>query len=145
MAEPEEERAINGAGSMTVSEVTGLVGLFNESLLAMEGRLVSKMDDSSRRAAERWVKHDLDSERLLKDIEHRFDTIEKALRDHVLIAEKRWAEDHDEELVLQARIKPVTSFATYIARNWRTILLIIVSLLAILGFSSDTLTRVLGG
>lgn len=135
----EPTQATESGGTMSVTEVTGLVQLFNNSLLAMEGRLIAKMDENSRRASERWAKHDLELEANTKRIVARFEKveasitlIEKSLKEHL-------DKEHDDELVVQARVKPITTVAGYIAKNWRTILLLIVSVLAILGFSGETL------
>jgi hypothetical protein len=144
----------NGANSMTVTEVTGLVQLFNNQLLAMEGRLSAKMDDNSRMASERWVKHDHDSERILGDIEKRFVNLEtefckqtsliaEDLKAHVAIADAHWKKEHDAEVALDARLTPVKGLIGYVRSNWKTILLLIVSVLAILGFSATTLENIL--
>jgi len=151
--EPQEELKPSN-GSMSVTEVTGLVQLFNNQLLAMEGRLVAKMDDNSRMASERWVKHDHDRERILEDIEKRFGKLEaemckqtaslaEDLKAHVAIADAYWAKERDEELILDARLTPVKGAVAYLRRNWKTILLVIVSILAVLGFSANTLEEIL--
>jgi len=140
----------SNSGSMSVTEVTGLVQLFNNSLLAMEGRLVAKMDDSSRLASERWIKHDRDSERIVGDIEKRIVTVQcelqkeidllaTTLKDHIGIANTHWEKEHEEEIRLDARLTPVKGALAYVRRNWKTILLVIMSILAVVGFSRDTL------
>lgn len=141
-------------GSMSVTEVTGLIQLFNNQLLAMEGRLSAKMDDNSRLASERWTKHDQDSERVLADIEKRFTKLEAELceqtsvlaaefKAHTQEAESRWKKERDEEIRLDARLTPVKGVIAYVRRNWKTILLLVVSVLAILGFSVNTLEEIL--
>jgi len=141
-------------GTMSVTEVTGLVQLFNNQLLAMEGRLSSKMDDNSRMASERWVKHDHDSERILADIEKRFIKMETEmckqtaaiaaeLKAHIAVADAYWAKEHEAEIALNARLTPVKGAVAYFRRNWKTILLVIVSILAVLGFSVNTLETIL--
>lgn len=137
-------------GSMSVTEVTGLVQLFNNQLIAMEGRLVAKMDDNSRMASERWVKHDHDAERILIDIEERFQKMQvefqkeikavaDGLKEHVDIANAHWSKEHDDEVRLNARLTPVKGLLAYVQRNWKTILLVMMSLLAVIGFSSETI------
>lgn len=128
----------NGSGGMTASEVTSLVNLFNGMLLAMEGRLTAKMDDNARAATERWAKHDYDAQVTLASWSDRFLKLEEALDRHL-------RQEEDEDLIVAARIKPVKTTIQYLASNWRTILLLIVSLLAILGFSTRTFQEIIGG
>lgn len=143
-------------GQLSVSDVMGLVRLFNDSLLAMETRLGAKMDDNSRAASDRWTKHDRDNERVLADIEKRFAKMEAEfckqtasiagdLKAHVAVAQERWDKEHDEELILDARLTPVKGAFAYLRRNWKTILLVIVSILAVLGFSVSTFQNILSG
>jgi hypothetical protein len=131
-------------GSMSVTEVTGLVNLFNGMLLAMEGRLITKMDDNSRMAEGRWARHDADSKKLCETFGDRFERIETVLKTTADALQEHLDKEHDEELRAEERVKPVKTIAQYVGRNWRTILLLIVSLLAVLGFSFDTLSRVSG-
>lgn len=151
----EQELPFSQNGQMSVSEVMGLVRLFNDSLLAMEARLGAKMDDNSRIASERWTKHDREFERALADVEKRFSkletamenrfcAVEKALQAHIVIAQERWDKEHDEDLILDARLTPVKGAIAYFRRNWKTILLVIMSILAVLGFSSETLRNLAG-
>jgi hypothetical protein len=130
---------INGAGivvgSMTVTEVTGLINLFNAQLLAMEGRLVAKMDDNSRLASERWSKHDRELEKQTLSMAIRFESVEKS----ILIIENSLQDhldkEHDEELVIKARVKPVQTTLQYVVRHWRTAVVIFLAILGILGWS----------
>lgn len=131
-----------GTGTMTVSEVTGLVNLFNNQLALMEGRLVNKMDDNSRLASERWVRHDAELDRNTKRIVARFEaiegsilTIEKTLNAHL-------DKEHDEEIATEARVKPVKNVAGWFWRNWRDLLLLFIGLVAAGTFFLDWLTHV---
>ena len=135
----------NGSGgSMSVTEVTGLVQLFNNQLLAMEGRIVAKMDDNSRAASERWVKHDHELEVNTKRIVSRFEavessilTVEKALKTHL-------DREHDEEVASQARVQPIKGFVAWFWRNWRDVLLLAIGIIALLTFLTDWFGHVLG-
>lgn len=129
-------------GTMTVSEVTGLVNLFNSQLALMEGRLVNKMDDNSRLASERWVKHDAELDKNTKRIVARFESIEgsilvieRTLNDHL-------DKEHDDEVAMEARVRPVKSVAGWFWRNWRDLLLLFIGLVAAGTFFLDWLTHV---
>jgi len=143
-------------GQLSVSDVMGLVRLFNDSLLAMEARLGAKMDDNSQAASDRWIKHDRDSERVLADIEKRFNKMETELckqtadiaadlKTHIAIADAHWQKEHDEEIAFDARLTPVKGAVGYLRHNWKNILLAVVTILAILGFSVSTFRNILSG
>lgn len=134
-----DETPVNGNGSMTVTEVTGLVQLFNNQLLAMEGRLVAKMDDNSRLASDRWVKHDRDLDANRKILIDRFEKLEEAILTVEKTLQAHLDKEHDEELVVQARIKPVKSLLDYTVRNWRTIALWVMLILTFAGVAAGRL------
>ena len=117
---------------MTVTEFTGLLGLITSMLAAMEARIIGRLDENSRLAAERWTRHDDDSKRVLALIDARFERIEGLVNGH-LDAERV------EDLELRARIKPVKSAAGFIGRNWRGIVIVIMSALGILGLAEGKL------
>src|SRR5512141_878430 len=121
-------------GTMTVSEVTSLVTLFNGMLLAMEGRLARKIEDMAQVSRDRWARHDLDLDRERALMLARFERIEKVVNDHI-------SQEHEEEIILEARVRPVKNVFSYLAKNWRTVLLIIVSVLALIDVSAMDLAK----
>lgn len=131
-----------GDGNWSPRDVLGIIDTFDRMLLAMEARLVAKIDESTRQAAERWVSHDTESTRYRTDANNRFErieqsllTVEKTLRAHL-------EKERDEDLVIDARIRPLKAVGIYIFRNWRTILLVMLTLLALFGLSEETIRRV---
>ena len=134
----------NNGNGWTGADAIGLLNVFEHMLLAMERRLVEKMDDNSELAAERWDRHDKDSERTLKAIEDRFEKVHGLIKtvDETLAAHLK--KERDEDLVNEIRVQPIVKAVRYVIAHWRTALLIIVSILAILGFSGETLNRLLG-
>jgi len=139
--------ASNGASkptSMTVSEVTGLVNLFTSMLSTSTAQIIGRIDDNARVETERWTRHDVDLERNREAIVARFLKVETALDSHLMVANIHFAKEHDEDLVMDARVRPVRSAGDWLARNWRTILLFIFGILALLGFSGETLQRLTG-
>jgi len=129
---------------LTSSDVIGLVTVFERMLLAMENRLVAKMEENTQGAKDRWGLHDRDSERVLRDIADKFLAIEQSIELVEQALNLHLKQEADEDLQTQARVRPVLTLFQYLAKNWRTILLLIVSMLAILGFSGETLNKLLG-
>lgn len=138
-AEPEHVMPIGGvSGSeMTVSDVTGLVHLFNGMLVSMEGRLIAKIDETSRLAAERWAAHDLERLTFRELDAKRFEKLEQAIFTVEITLKQHLDKERDEDLVLDARVRPIKSVGGYIIHNWRTLLLAILAVLAILGITSE--------
>lgn len=127
---------------MSVTEVTGLVNLINTQLALMEGRLSAKMDDNSRLATERWIKHDQELATNTKRIVERFEEIEGSLLTVERALEAHLDKEHDEEVAMEARVKPVKSIAGWFWKNWRDLLLLFIGLVAAGTFFLDWLTHV---
>jgi hypothetical protein len=129
---------------MTVTEVTGLVNLFNGMLLSMEGRLIDKMDDNSRLAAERWAKHDAELSANTKRVVERFEKTEAA----ILVLEESLSvhlrREHDEDIANEARVKPVKTVVGFLWAHWRDLVLLFIGLFALMTFLVDAFGHVLG-
>lgn len=131
--------------AMTISDVTGILHLFEQMLLAMESRLVAKMDSNSRAATERWAMHDRDLEVNTKRVIERFEKLEKWIGTLDSALQAHLDKEHDEELVLDARVKPVKTLAQYTSKNWKTILLVAIAVFGALGFAGENLQTLLHG
>ena len=116
--------------------ILGLLNVFERMLLAMEARLVAKMDDNARAASERWARHDEDHRTRDKISDDRFMMIERNLQDHLDKSRTYIQARHDAEVRADARVKPVLTVAQYIVKNWRSIALLVLVALVILGYVS---------
>ncbi len=126
------------AYAITSSDVTALVSLFNTMLVAMEARIIARLDQNALGAAERWSLH----EREHAAHEKAYAELEARLDEHIRKSTEIWAHVREEELREDARIEPIKNGAAWLWANWRTLLLLIVAGIAILGFSGETLDRV---
>jgi hypothetical protein len=134
-----------GVGGISTLDVTALMGIFGSMLDRMERNILARLDENARGAAERWRLHD---EQLARDraaVIERFTAVEGHVErvDADMAAHHKAA--HEEQLVRQARVRPVQTAAGFLWANWKTILLLVVALLAVLGFVGDTLNRIVGG
>ena len=124
--------------------ILGLLNVFERMLLAMEARLVAKMDDNARAASERWARHDEDHRTRDKISDDRFMMIERNLQDHLDKSRTYIQARHDAEVRSDARVKPVLTGVQYVVKNWRSIALLIIAVIAILGYATDHLHQFVG-
>jgi hypothetical protein len=125
----------------TAADVTGIVGLFNGMLVAMEGRLIDKLNENSRGATERWAKHDREMDANREAVLSRFAKVETSILTVETCLNAHLDKEHDEELAAKARVQPVVVSAQYLSRNWKTVLLILFSILALAGLIDDATLR----
>lgn len=133
---------------LTVTEYATLVTLIAGMLAAMETRIIERLADNSRIAAERWARHDVESSRVwerhdaeaarvMVDWDARFGRLEQSVSDHHHAAEM-------EHVTWDARINPLRNSAALVAKNWRTILLAFFALLGFVAIAADVVARYLG-
>lgn len=139
----EEEVVKPPEPSLSIQDVTSLVHLFNNMLSGVEGRLVAKLDENERRAQLQWSAHGKETDVVVTsfnthyaDLAQRVDSIEKRVNIHL-------DKERDETLVLNARVAPIKSVVLLVVKNWKTILLVILALLALFDISADTIRKIL--
>jgi|WetSurMetagenome_2_1015567.scaffolds.fasta_scaffold03982_5 hypothetical protein len=130
--------------AMSVVEATGLINLFAGLLNTSTSLILGRLDENAKAAAERWAKHDSDLERNRETIVKRFAHLEERLDKDVRALDEHLLKAHDDQVALDARVRPVRTLAGTLQRNWKTILLFIVAALSIFGFSVETFQRLLG-
>lgn len=115
----------------TGSDVLGIITVFERMLLAMEARLVAKMDDNSQAAAERWARHDRELEASTARMEERFQKVEHNLLTVETLLEGHLQKDREEDLVSAARVAPVKTTFTWLWSHWRDLVLVAIGLIAL--------------
>jgi hypothetical protein len=125
----------------SASDVLGVINVFERMLLAMESRLVAKMDDNSRSASERWASHDLTLAANEKKIITRFERLEGDLIKMEEVLNGHLRKEEHEDLVNEARIRPIKGSLAWFWRNWRDILLLFIGLVAAGTFFLDWVTH----
>jgi hypothetical protein len=124
---------------MSVIEVTGLVTMFGGMLDRMELRITGRLDRNAAGAAERWTLHD--REHILQDA--RFLAVEKGVGDAMELLRTHLTREHDEDVRADARLAPVKGGAAWIWRNRNSVLLVVIVILGLVGFVSDTIRGLL--
>lgn len=124
-------------GQMSAADVTALITVFQNMLDRSERRIIERLDQNSAGASERWALH----EREHGAIDTRMAQGEAILTEHIAKSMAFYEKYHAEEIREAARLEPFKLSLAWVWANWRTILLLIVALVAILGFSGETLDR----
>ena len=120
-------------GRLSPTEVTALITLIDARLGRMEDRIIARLDQNSAGATERWAKHDAELAENTKRIVARFLLIEKCLDDHIVIANAHFGREHDAVLVSAARQRPVRLTISWLAANWKDLVILAVGVLVVLG------------
>lgn len=118
---------------LSPTEVTALLSLIDTRLGRMEDRIIARLDENSTGATERWAKHDAELAENTKRVVARFLLIEKALDDHIQIANVHFEREHDAVILSAARQRPVRLTVAWLGDNWVQIILFLISMLALLG------------
>jgi hypothetical protein len=129
----------------SAGDVLGVINVFERMLLAMEARLVAKMDDNSRLASERWAQHDNQLVANEKRIIERFERLEGDLIKMETTLEAHLKAEEREDIVNEARIRPLKGGIAWFWRNWRDIVLLLIGLFALATFITDALAHVQAG
>lgn len=117
---------------MTVVEVTALVTLFNQMLGTSTSTILAAMAENSRAASERWQKHDADRVTDTQRVVDRFTEQDRRILTIETTLETWLAKEHDEDVAMDARIRPITGTANWVVAHWTQIALVILFLATML-------------
>ena len=130
---------------VSIGDAGALIAAVATLVAGSTATIMSRLDENTRGATERWRLHDAELERNLNLIAERFVKLEEALDAHLVVANVHFSKDHDDDIRMDARIRPVRIGAAWLVGNWRSILLLAFGLLGFLAVLADILTRYLGG
>jgi hypothetical protein len=130
--------------TLTAAEITGLIGLFQTMLDKTEGRILDAMADNSERATERWAKHDRELEANTRRVAERFAAVDARLQATVGTLQELLDREHDDDVRMDARIRPIRGSLAWLWGHWRDIVLLIIGLIAMGTFLVESFGRVLG-
>lgn len=147
----EGEPPINGVGDAAalIAAVATLVAGSTQTIMA-------RLDENARGATERWRLHDEELARNRAAITAKFEKIENeltaevnrvesALEAHLVIANAHFQREHDDDLVLRARIQPVRSGVAWIVANWKTVGLVLAMLVGWILLGVESVEHVISG
>jgi hypothetical protein len=113
---------------MTVVEVTALVTLFNQMLGQSTTTILSAMADNSRMASERWAHHDAQLAENTKRVTDRFASIDAELQTTANALAAWLSKEHDEDVRMDARIKPITGSVSWLVLHWKELALLLLGI-----------------
>ena len=136
---------MNGDQSLTGAETATLLTLIDARLARMEDRIIARLDLNAAGAAERWRLHDEQSDLAIETITAKFVALGERLDAHMVVANAHFARQHDDDLVMQARVRPVQIGVAWAASHWKDIAILAVAVLGLFAVTADILSRYLGG
>ena len=111
----------------------------------MEDRIISRLDLNAVGAADRWRLHDEQLERNTALVTAKFVEIEERLDAHLVIANAHFGRQHDDDIAMDARVRPVRIGAAWAGSHWKDIAILAVGILGFLAVAADLAARYLGG
>jgi len=121
-----------------VAHITGLLG-------EMEGRIMARLSDNATGAEARWKLHDIASERTIAGIREEVGVLRSELNSHLIVANAHFAKEHDDQVALEARVRPVVGTARWLVTNWPKVLALMFGILGFFALMGDLAERYLGG
>lgn len=120
------------------------MSLINSMLQAMEYRILQRLDQNSLAATERWAKHDAELAANTKRVVDRFEKLELALEATNQSVREHHQREHEKQLVVDARIRPIRGSIAWLWLHWRDIVLLLIGLIALGTFVADAIGHGLG-
>jgi hypothetical protein len=129
---------------LTSAEITGLIGLFQTMLDRTERNILDRLDDNSRGATARWTKHDEDAAAKEARTAARFLKIETALDTTVATLQAHLDREHDEDIRMDARIRPIRGSLAWLWNQRRDIVIVLIGLGVLATFLVESFGRIVG-
>jgi hypothetical protein len=140
---------MNGDQVLSGAETATLLTLIDARLARMEDRIISRLDHNAAGAADRWRLHDEQLERNTALVTAKFVEIEERLDAHLVIANEHFGRQHDDDVRMDGRVRPVRVGFAWLGSNYKNLLVAVFAVLGfLLGFLAivaDLASRYLGG
>jgi len=129
---------------LTSAEITGLIGLFQTMLDRTERNILDRLDTNAKGASERWEKHDAEFAASTARVNARFVKIEERLQTTADTLAAYLAREHDEDVRMDARIRPIRGSIGWVWSQRREIVIVLIGLGVLVSFLAETFGRVFG-
>jgi hypothetical protein len=135
--EPESNGSIGDAASLIAAVATLVAGSTQT--------IMSRLDENARGATERWRLHDEQLADNTRRVVARFEALERGLTTTEQALRQHLDAQHDEDLVMQARVRPVRIGVAWMVAHWKDVAILVVAVLGLFAVTADILSRYLGG
>ena len=129
----------------TVVEATSLITAVATLISGSTATIMARLDALERGELERWRLHDEELARNRLVIAAKFLAVEERLDAHMVVANAHFGRQHDDDLAMDARVRPVRIGAAWAASHWKDIAILAVAVLGLFAVTADILSRYLGG
>ena len=120
---------------VTLDAVTTLVHSFGMMVTAMEARITTQIQNNAVASKERWGRWETEFKEYRTATDRRIEILEVRLDGHLRKEER-------EDLIIDARIRPLRTTAGLLAAHWRTLAIVVLSIAALAGVGVDLLQRI---
>jgi hypothetical protein len=128
---PQREPVVN------LDAVTTLIHSFASMMTAMEARITDQIKDNASASKERWARWEQEFREYRATTDRRISALEDSVNAHHIRV-------HEEELRIEARVKPIKGIAAWFWRNWRDLLIIAIGLMAFAAAFGEWFGRIVG-
>ena len=129
----------------TVVEATGLIAAVATLVSSSTATIMARLDAIERGEMDRWRQHDEELARNRLAIAAKFLTVEERLDAHMVVANAHFGRQHDDDIAMDARVRPVRIAVAWAASHWKDLAILAVAVLGLFAVTADILSRYLGG
>lgn len=122
---------------VNLDAVTTLIHSFASMMTAMEARITDQIKDNATASKERWSRWEQEFRDYRTATDRRIATLEDSVHAH-------HTKEHEEEIRLEARVKPIKGTVAWFWRNWRDLLIIAIGLMAFAAAFGEWFGRIFG-
>jgi hypothetical protein len=126
----------NGGSRPTASldAITTLIHSFALMIQGVEQRITERISANADASKDRWERWETDFRDYRKGIEKRLTLLEASVHDHA-------EEARQAKIAREAKIRPIRALGLFLVLHWRDILILLIGILALMGFTEATLER----
>jgi len=121
----DEDFPAASAGLTSVADAAALIAAVATLVSGSTATIMARLDENARGATVRWQLHDDELTKNTSRVVTRFDSVEKSL----LIVEKSLEQHldghHDNDVAMDARVRPVRDGVRWVSDHWKTVGLIV--------------------
>lgn len=128
----------------SLDAITTLIHSFASMMSSMEKRLADQISHNAGASKERWERWEREFEKYQRDTGRRIELLEEQHSIQQNRVDALYKEKEHDEIVWDSRLGPVKRAGIWLGRHARDIIIVILGILAVLGFSTEAIQRIMG-